>query len=398
MNHSNWIARLICLTVLAAAPGVSQAQVTLIGVGTLPGHNNDLSGLTGKLPDGTPFNRLGGLGSAIDYSGKNNRYILASDRGPKDGAVDFPCRIHSMDITVQPESATPVQLKLVSTTLLTNEVGQPFSGALSSIDKTNPSKSRRLDPEGIRVGPKGEIFISDEYGPFLYEFNAQGKRVQSFAIPAKFLTKRISPKPEEELPPKNLMGRQPNRGMEGLAISPDGSKLIGIMQSPLIQDGGVDSLKQRVGLNCRILEVNRNTGKTREFVYQLENPGVGISEILALNENEFLVLERDGKAGKEATFKKVFRIDLRMASEVSLLEKLPATRLPDGILPVKKTLFLDLLDRAYRLAGTELPEKFEGMTFGPDLPDGRRLLLITADNDFVATSPLRIYAFAVAKP
>jgi len=303
-----------------------------------------------------------------------------------------------MDITVDPESKNPVQLKLASTSLLTNEMGQSFSGALSMIDKKNPEKSRRLDPEGVRVGPKGEILIADEYGPSLYEFDTSGKRTQTYPIPAKFLPAKISAKPDDELPPKNLMGRQPNRGMEGLAISPDGSKLIGIMQSPLIQDGGVDGLKQRVGINCRILEVNRSTGKTREFVYQLENPGLGVSEILALNDYEYLVLERDGKANREATFKKVFKIDTRMATEISLLEKLPALKLPQEIMPVTKTLFIDLLDRSLKLVGTDLPEKFEGMTFGPDLPDGRRLLLITADNDFIASAPLRVYAFAVEKP
>jgi hypothetical protein len=398
MKHSTWVIRLLSIATIAAAPDWMQAQVTLIGIGTLPGNSSDLSGLNGKFQDGTPWNRLGGLGSAIAYSGKSNRYVLASDRGPKDGAIDYPCRIHMMDITVDPESKNPVQLKLASTTLLTNEMGQSFSGALSMIDKKNPEKSRRLDPEGVRVGPKGEILIADEYGPSLYEFDTSGKRTQTYPIPAKFLPAKISAKPDDELPPKNLMGRQPNRGMEGLAISPDGSKLIGIMQSPLIQDGGVDGLKQRVGINCRILEVNRSTGKTREFVYQLENPGLGVSEILALNDYEYLVLERDGKANREATFKKVFKIDTRMATEISLLEKLPALKLPQEIMPVTKTLFIDLLDRSLKLVGTDLPEKFEGMTFGPDLPDGRRLLLITADNDFIASSPLRIYAFAVDKP
>lgn len=398
MKPIKWITRLLSVAAFAAVPESLQAQVALIGIGSLPGNSSDLSGLKGKFPDGTPWNRLGGLGSAISYSGKDNRYILASDRGPKDGAIDYPCRIHKMDITVDPESKNPVQLKLVSTTLLTNESGQPFSGALVTIDKNQPEKSRRLDPEGVRIGPKGEILISDEYGPFLYEFDANGKRTKSYPVPAKFLPTKISAKPEDELPPKNLVGRQPNRGMEGLAISPDGSKLIGIMQSPLIQDGGVDGLKQRVGINCRILEMNRETGKTREFVYQLDNPGVGISEIVALNDYEYLVLERDGKANKEATFKKVFKIDTRMATEVSLLEKLPALKLPEGIVPVMKTLFLDLLDRSFKLVGTDLPEKFEGMTFGPDLPDGRRLLIITADNDFVASAPLRVYAFAVPKP
>ena len=57
--------------------------------------------------------------------------------------------------------------------------------------------------------------------------------------------------------------------------------------------------------------------------------------------------------------------------------------------------FLDLLDSKFRLAGPDCPEKFEGLAFGPDLPDGRRLLIVTADNDFVATAPFRVYAFAI---
>lgn len=54
-----------------------------------------------------------------------------------------------------------------------------------------------------------------------------------------------------------------------------------------------------------------------------------------------------------------------------------------------------MLDPAHGIAGKDCPEKFEGLAFGPDLPDGRRLLLVTADNDFIATAPFRVYAFAV---
>jgi hypothetical protein len=35
---------------------------------------------------------------------------------------------------------------------------------------------------------------------------------------------------------QNAFGRQANRRMEGLAISPDGRKRYGVMQSALIQD------------------------------------------------------------------------------------------------------------------------------------------------------------------
>ena len=66
--------------------------------------------------------------------------------------------------------------------------------------------------------------------------------------------------------------------------------------------------------------------------------------------------------------------------------------------PVSKTPFLDLLAPAYGLAGASFPEKIEGIAFGPDLADGSHLLLVTHDNDFVADSPSRIFAFSIAPP
>ncbi|MFL5328372.1 MAG: esterase-like activity of phytase family protein [Gemmataceae bacterium] len=69
--------------------------------------------------------------------------------------------------------------------------------------------------------------------------------------------------------------------------------------------------------------------------------------------------------------------------------------MPPEIKPAAKSLFIDLLDSRYQIAGSKVPEKFEGLAFGPDLPDGRRLLLVSVDNDFIATAPTRVYAFAV---
>ena len=40
-------------------------------------------------------------------------------------------------------------------------------------------------------------------------------------------------------------------------------------------------------------------------------------------------------------------------------------------------------------------EKIEGVTFGPDLADGRRLLLVTSDNDLAPAADSLIYAFAI---
>ncbi|HEY3788809.1 MAG TPA: esterase-like activity of phytase family protein, partial [Urbifossiella sp.] len=364
------------------------------GIGSLPGTQSDLSGLTTKSVDGTPRNRLGGLGSAVAYTGKGHTYLLASDRGPNDGVTDYICRFHTMEIAVTPGAKPSVALKLTATTLLTNEAGKPFVGSMSKFNANSPSKTMRLDPEGLRVGPKGTLFISDEYGPFLYEFDRKGKRLRSLPVPRRFLPNQAGEKPEEELPPRNLSGRQPNRGMEGLALSPDGGKLFGLMQGPLLQDGALDKVNKRIGVNTRLLELETATGKTREFVYQLESPATGVSEILAINDREFLVLERDGLGGKDAKIKKIHRINLTNASDVSAVKCLPSTGLPAGIVPVEKRLFIDLLAPKFGLA-RDIPEKLEGLAFGPDLPDGRRLLIVTADNDFVATVPFRVFAFAI---
>ncbi|HNF88757.1 MAG TPA: esterase-like activity of phytase family protein, partial [Thiobacillaceae bacterium] len=185
------------------------------------------------------------------------------------------------------------------------------------------------------------------------------------------------------------------RGMEGLAISPDGGKLFGIMQSALIQDGGLDASLKRVGTNNRIVEWDLLSGEVHEYLYQLDGKSYGVSEILAVNDHELLVLERDGKAGADAAFKKVFRIDLSGASDIRSLQKMDASGAPSGVAPVAKSLFLDFLDPAFGLAGAGFPEKMEGLAFGPDLADGRHLLIVTNDNDFKADTGNRFFAFAI---
>jgi hypothetical protein len=110
--------------------------------------------------------------------------------------------------------------------------------------------------------------------------------------------------------------------MEGLAISPDGSTLFGIMQSALLQDHGLNpGTTDRLGLNNRILKIDLATNQTHEYVYVLEaiNRGQGVSEILAINDHEFLVVERDNRSNLQTppaapTRKKIYKIDLSGAT------------------------------------------------------------------------------------
>jgi hypothetical protein len=42
-----------------------------------------------------------------------------------------------------------------------------------------------------------------------------------------------------------------------------------------------------------------------------------------------------------------------------------------------------------------MPEKLEGLCFGPRLPDGRRTLIVTSDNDLKAEQASWFWVFAV---
>lgn len=420
-NNSKKLATAV-FAALAMTGSLAHASVTYLGSVSISGTASDLSGLTDTLEDGSPHNKLGGFGSAIAYTGYNNTFIATPDRGPADGTTNYINRFDTFQITVAQDAGSStgysVNANLTNTTLMSNptplvggaSVTNPnktyFTGLSSGFDATGSSNSMRFDPEGVRVSSNGKsIYVSDEYGPYIYEFDrATGKRIRAIELPGKFAIANpnangnLTPLPNELT--ANISGRQANRGMEGLAISPDGTKLYGLMQNPLIQDGafnGVDAngIPKRAGQDVRLVVVDIATGTTKEFVYQLDSgANNGLNEIVAINDHEFLVIERDGKAGAAAAYKKIIKIDINGATDVSSIESLPASGLPAGVVAVAKSEFIDLLNPLYGLAGGSFPEKIEGLTFGQDLADGRHLLLITSDND-LTNNPSKIFAFAL---
>ena len=389
--------RLACLMTCLAWIASAWAETMLIGVGSIPGTATDLSGLTNSFAIDQPHNLLGSFGSGLAYTGTGNLYVAVNDRGYADGTTNYIDRFQVLRIDVTPGAGPgqgTVTPTLAETRLLVDEAGQHFVGLASAF-----THGLRLDPEGIRVSRNGTIFVSDEYGPFIYEFDRFGQRMRTLRVPSTFLIPHPSAIGTEELPPNNTLGRQANRGMEGLAITPDGSTLYGIMQSPLIQDGALNAKNQRHGINLRILRIDLVTNATAEYLYQLESRSNGASEILAVNDHQFLVLERDGSGGTAAAFKKIFLIDIAGASDISSSgttssNGLPPTGLPSSsVMPVSKTLFIDLLDPRFGLAGPHFPEKIEGLAFGPDLASGQHLLLVINDNDLVQSNPSFFYAF-----
>ena len=68
----------------------------------------------------------------------------------------------------------------------------------------------------------------------------------------------------------------------------------------------------------------------------------------------------------------------------------PAGADASGRVPLRKELLLDLDDLGITL------DNQEGLTFGPNLPDGRRTLVLISDDNFSETQVTQFLAFAVA--
>ena len=421
---------LLCLA--GAAASVQSAPV-LLGVGELSGAV-DQSGLSEILENGVDHGDvLGGTGSGLAWAG-GNRFLAIPDRGPNatewnaelDHTTSYLSRFQEINMTVQraprgsalPLLITPV---LSKTTLLFSPIDLNYGGVTPSKnsasryffsgrsdnyvggDSLHPLDGR-LDPEAICLASdRKSVFISDEYGPKVNQFNrATGKLMRSFKLPVAFSAAKLSPMGSVEIS-GNLFGRVANKGMEGLTITPDGTTLVGFEQSPLLQDGGDG------GRANRIVTINLSTGQTHQYVYDnyLDDKGktYNSSEILAINNHEFLILERDGKGqgdGSEAKVKRLYKIDLDGATDIGALNDGDGIQGEANLLPhaAQKTLFLDIKAalNTYGIADNAIPAKLEGAAFGADVKVGAttyHTLWIANDNDFlpILAGSNRFYVF-----
>src|SRR5258706_9872942 len=114
MTHP-WGTALAVLTLTASSLWAATPGITLVGKGVVSGSALDKSGLTGNIcQEGVPGNcvakaLLGGFGSALTYTGHNNVYVAAPDRGPFDGLTDAPYldRVHLLHITTDLDASFP---------------------------------------------------------------------------------------------------------------------------------------------------------------------------------------------------------------------------------------------------------------------------------------------------
>jgi hypothetical protein len=309
-------------------------------------------------PDGVP---IGGI-SAITHDQANGGFLVITDGRGQPGAG----RIGRLNI--RQAAGDDFAAEWLGSAELLTATGHPFA---------RPSEGGEVaDAEGLRMAADGALIWSSEgdaargQGPGLYRLVRGDWRSHAIPLPAELVRD-----------PDRRRGPRDNQSLEGLWIDADDNIWLGI-EAPLIEDGPVPD--QTTGALTRILRIDRDGVLGETWNYPLDPvvgklPGRiadnGLTEILGLGRRAFLVLERSGVQQQDGRFSFTSRLYCASPS-------------PGSRVLAKRELATFDHSNGWQDAN------FEGMTFGPALPDGRTMLVLASDNNFEAGAPSRFAILA----
>jgi hypothetical protein len=278
--------------------------------------------------------------------------------------------------------------------------GKPVNGLLNPLTHASTEQPIDLSGQKLQQNPDavdaesivpmadGTFWVSEENGPSLLHIDADGKILRRIVPQGTEGDFKGAHYPVDGGLPAVLATRFLNRGLESLAITPDGRRFATIIQNPLANP---DADTYKASKNARLWTLDPATLQvTGEYVYTLDDPqsfrldpskkqsDPRISEMMGLGADRFLVLERtDGTT-------KLYEISLAGATdihgtawdELKTAPSLEATRdlATAKIVPVAKTLRFDSADHP------EVPVKIEGLAL-----TGDGSLLMINDSDFGIT-------------
>ena len=365
MNVGPTPARLVGIVVALAAaiaPGAARSAPTtelqFLGQQIIP---------TATQFQGTQFGGLSGMA----YDERRDVFYAFSDDQTN-------VRFYTLRIGVSTGVPT---VQILAVTTLRDAAGRPFVTAT-------------VDPEGLALTKDDTLILTSEgfanrlIDPWVREFSLDGRQLRVLPLPSAFLPTV-----------GGTRGVRQNLGFESASTPPNGRFLFTGTEAALAQDGPPATLSG--GSPARLLRYNLQTGRLdRQYVYwtdPIAEPPVpatqfavsGLVELLALNNQFLLSMERSFSVGAPGTGNKIklYSVALPGADDVNGFDSLAL--LLAGIQPVEKTLLLNL-----DALGLPL-DNLEGMTFGPDLPDGRRSLVLVSDNNFAPAQLTQFLLFAV---
>ena len=319
------------------------------------------------IPDDEMFQStlIGGL-SGIDYA-LGTWYLIADD--PNNA------RFYNASITYDLNGFIDISINGVNELL--DDSGTSFEPGA-------------VDPEAIRFENGNLVWtsegnINNGIDPFVRVASLQGDFVCDTNLPSRY----------QVFTGGAARGPRQNGTFEGITLSYNGNGYWVTMELPLIEDG-LAPTTQDTDSPIRVAYIDgtsKNFGK--EFAYELDpvvRPAAngstfelnGVVELLQYDENRFLFLERSFSTGYDdgGNNVKIYDVDISNATDVSGINSLAES---DITLASKKLLF-DFEEIREQLTDGVV-DNIEGITFGPDFPNGNKSVVLVADNNFSAFGP-----------
>jgi hypothetical protein len=166
------------------------------------------------------------------------------------------------------------------------------------------------------------------------------------------------------------------------------------MEAPLVQDGPVPTVGAAGG-PCRFTAFEVASGRALRQVAYIPDPipraprlpggfaDNGVSEILMLDADRMLVLERSFAMGTGMSLR-IYAVDTREGSDVLRQDKL----LAGDYRALTKQPVAD-----FAQLGLSRLDNTEGMCWGPRLPNGNRSLVVVSDDNFASSQVTQFAAF-----
>jgi hypothetical protein len=325
---------------------------------------------------------VGGL-SGIDYDAKSGNWIMQSD----DRSDINPARFYTARLNYDAQSFSAVTLTSVATFKQQNGTVYPNRTQYATAGGEVPdTESIRFDPGDGSVWYTSEGDRSLGLDPFVKHATVSGDFIARLPLPARF---KVSPTTET--------GSRNNLTFEGLTFAPDGKSLWVSMEAPIYEDGPITSVSN--GAFSRVTQYDRSGNVLKQVAYPIDAIPVapaagmaadnGVSEMLAVDDHRFLMIERSGVQGADGNYKdyiRLYEMDVAGATDVNSIASLKGATFT----PVSKRLVLDLTT-------LKLPilDNIEGVAWGPKLANGHDSLVLVSDDNFNATQVTQFLAFEV---
>ena len=306
-------------------------------LGSVPGKDGvRLTGLS--LPfDGQPVQGFSGIKNAGDGT-----FWSLSDNGfgNKLNSVDSALMLHH--IAFDWEKGTIEQLAHI---FLSDPERKVWFPIVNEATAERYLTGADFDVEAIQPVADG-FWIGDEFGPFLVKVDLEGhvvavvdtlvdgKPVKSPDHP----TLALQANPTLPMPAFNI---KRSGGYEGLAQSPDATKLYGLLEGALFkEDGTMEQAEGNRALRIVELDVAKQEWTGRSWLYPLSPGGDAIGDFNMIDATTALVIERDQGAGtpakachdpkapqpdcfaNPALFKRIYKIEMSDANAGGAVRKI----------------------------------------------------------------------------